>query len=148
MNFDVKESVKKRIVELYRQNPNAARLFDLNAERSRDAASTSIDAMCRKLEIGRGEAVSLARDLEAAGCGQFKNGRRGAKSRLEWSYSCILLGKAAAGEQVQLEEAENPEDDDDMGSENVRGMSIANAKAAIAAHLGISVAQIEISIKA
>ena len=62
---------------------------------------------------------------------------------------CILLGKAAAGEQVQLEEPEDPQDDEDKpGDTGAQGMTIAEAKSAIAIRLGISTTQIEISIKA
>jgi predicted transcriptional regulator len=148
MNIDVKEGVKRAIVKLYKQNKHAARLFDLNAERTRDASYTSVDAIAWKLEINRWEAVALARQLEEAGCGQFKNGRRGSKSRFEWAYSCILLGKAAAGEQVQLEEPEDPQEDEEKPTDGVSGMTIAEAKSAIASRLGISTSQIEIIIKA
>lgn len=150
MNYDVKDTVKIAIVDLYKMNENARNLFDLNAKRERDASSTSIDSLTWKLKISRGEAVALARDLESAGCGEFKNGRRGSPSRLEWAYSCILLGKAAAGEQVQLEEPEDPQDEDfeivsDIGD---AGLTISEAKSAIAVRLGIAPSQIEITIKA
>lgn len=149
MNNDVRNEVKAAISSLYRTNDLARQLFDLNAERERDASSTSIDSLSWKLEISRGDAVALARKLEEAGCGSFKNGRRGSKSRFEWAYSCILLGKAAAGEQVQLEEPDDPQDDEDKpGGNSVSGLTIAEAKSAIAARLGISPSQIEISIKA
>jgi hypothetical protein len=148
MNIDVKEGVKRAIVRLYKQNEHAERLFDLNAERTRDASYTSVDAIAWKLEINRWEAVALARQLEEAGCGQFKNGRRGAKSRFEWAFSCILLGKAAAGEQVQLEEPEDPQEDEEKPTDSLGGMTIAEAKSAIALRLGISTSQIEIIIKA
>lgn len=149
MNFDVKDDVKKPITSLYKKNELARNLFDKNAERSRDTSATSIDSLAWKLNISRGDAVALARELEAAGCGTFKNGRRGSKSRFEWAFSCILLGKAAAGEQVQLEEPEDPQDEDKPGDTGgAQGMTIAEAKSAIAIRLGISTAQIEISIKA
>lgn len=149
MNYDVKDNVKTAIASLYKKNELARTLFDLNAKRSRDARTASVDSLAWKLKISRGEAVALARELEEAGCGSFKNGRRGSKSRLEWAYSCILLGKAAAGEQVQLEEPEDPQDDEEeSGPDYSAGLTIAEAKSAIAARLGISPSQIEISIKA
>lgn len=148
MNKNPADDVIKAIRVLYNENPIAQQLFDMNAERERDATTSSLDVISRKLDISRGDAVALARAMEAAGCGDFKVGRRGAPSRFEWAYSCIGLGKAAAGEPIQLEQAEDPQDDEeelDTASDN---MTIAQAKAALARSLGISVDQIEIRISA
>src|SRR5258705_146225 len=128
MTNDLADYVVKAIRDLYKKNPHAQEFFDLNARRERDASFTSLDLISRKLEISRGEAVALARELDEAGCGQFVVGRRGSKSRFEWEYSCIGLGKAAAGEPIQLEKAENPEDEEneDMEEQHVaKGMTIA-----------------------
>jgi hypothetical protein len=149
MNKRLVDDVIKAVRALYKQNPIAERLFDLNAKRERDATSSSLDVISRKLDISRGDAVALARELEAAGCGTFKVGRRGAPSRFEWDYSCIGLGKAAAGEPIPLEQAENPQDeeeDDLVVASSV--LTIAQAKAALARSLGVSVDQIEIRINA
>ncbi|MGD0335224.1 MAG: hypothetical protein ABSA90_18525 [Xanthobacteraceae bacterium] len=148
MNKNPAEDVIKAIQALYNGNPIAQQLFDMNAERERDATTSSLDVISRKLEISRGDAVALARELEAAGCGIFKVGRRGAPSRFKWAYSCIGLGKAAAGEPIQLEQAENPQDDEEELDAAFDHMTIAQAKAALARSLGISVNQIEIRISA
>lgn len=148
MNKSVDEDVIEAARTLYRQNPIAQQLFDMNAERERDASASSLDVISRKLEISRGDAVALARELEAAGCGKFKVGRRGAPSRFEWSYSCIGLGKAAAGEPVQLEQADDPEDEEALPDDGLKTLTIAEAKAALARSLGVSVDQIEIRINA
>lgn len=149
MNTAVAKDVLRAIRQLYNNNPIAQQLFDLNAERERDASSSSLDVLSRKLEISRGDAVALARALEEAGCGEFKVGRRGAPSRFEWSYSCIGLGKAAAGEPIALEQAENPQDDEeDATATGSIVLTIAQAKTALARSLGISIDQIEIKISA
>ncbi|MFT4116579.1 hypothetical protein [Bradyrhizobium sp.] len=152
MNNVLANDVVKAIRQLYDHNPIAQKLFDLNAERERDASSSSLDVISRKLDISRGDAVALARALEEAGCGEFKVGRRGAPSRFEWSYSCIGLGKAAAGEPIALEQAEDPQDEDyDEDEAPTAGsitLTIPQAKAALARSLGISVDQIEIKISA
>jgi biotin operon repressor len=151
MTSDPAEDVLDAIRALYGQNPHAQEFFDLNAQRERDANATSLDVISRKLNISRGDAVALARQLEDTGCGHFRVGRRGAKSRFEWAYSCVGLGKAAAGEPIQLESAENPQEEEEEEEEVEtvgKGMTIAEAKSALAARLGISVSQIEIIIKA
>jgi hypothetical protein len=145
------ESVVEAVRDLYKRNASARRFFDLNAARQRDANSTSLDVICRKLEISRGEAVALARELEAAGCGEFKVGRRGSVSRFEWAYSCISLGRAAAGETVQLEEkSENQqfEDDDDASPTLAESVGpVAAAKSELAKQLGVATSQIEIVVR-
>jgi hypothetical protein len=110
--------------------------------------------ICRKLDITRGEAVALAKELDAAGCGEFKNGRRGAKSRLDWNYNCIGLGKAAAGEPVTLERTDvldmsDFEEDDDIDAKHPSSITemIADAKRDLAARSGLLISQIEIQIK-
>jgi biotin operon repressor len=144
----------QRVIEaarlLYNTNSNAQRLFDLNAQRERDASTTSLDVISRKLDVSRGDAVALARMLEEAGCGNFIVGRRGSKSRFEWGYSCIGLGKVAAGEPITLEKAEDPQEEEEEYEEEYakKGMTIMEAKTALAERLGISVSQIEIHIKA
>jgi len=147
------EDVIRAVRRLYKTDESAQRLFDLNALRQRDAGSTSLDVISRKLDVSRGDAVALARALEEAGCGEFKVGRRGSRSRFEWAYSCIGLGKVAAGESSQLEKAENPEEEeeDEVQQEGVGqsgGITIATAKAELAKHLGVAVTQIEILIRA
>jgi hypothetical protein len=151
MNDLPENDVILAVRRLYKENPFAQQLFDLNAERERDANKTSLDVISRKLDISRGEAVALARSLEETGCGSFKVGRRGSASRFEWDYSCIALGKAAAGETIQLEKAENPqeeEEDPEPSPGAANGLTISEAKAALAKRLGISIESIEIHIKA
>ena len=103
----------------------------------------------------------MARQLEEAGCGQFKNGRRGSKSRIEWTYNCILLGKAATGEAVSLERTSEldlsglEEDDEELEVDEIKSAKeaisivemIADAKRNLAERAGLSVSQIEIQIK-
>src|SRR6266540_1057649 len=103
MNVLVTEDIKTAVKDLYEVDTNAAKLFDWLAERKRASAATSIESIAWKVGITRWEAVALARQLDEAGCGQFKNGRRGSKSRIEWTYNCIQLGKAASGESVAIE---------------------------------------------
>jgi hypothetical protein len=159
MTNDFTQDVIDAIRNLYRTNASAQALFDWTAQRERDATSTSIDRISSQLEISRGEAVALARLLEEAKCGEFIVGRRGQKSRFRWAYSCISLGQAASGEASDLEEAEDPipeSEDDLLDTPSVElaqpnaplKLTIAEAKAALANSLGVSVTSIEIIVKA
>jgi hypothetical protein len=148
MDNDVIASIRR----LYNANESAQRLFDWTAQRERDASATSIDLLTRRLTISRGEAVALARDLEAAGCGKFIVGRRGQKSRFEWGFSCISLGQAAAGESAKLEvvQAESEIDDEEgvNPDETNTSLTIGEAKARLALAFGVKPENIEITIKA
>lgn len=151
MTSDIDKGILEKIRTLYKQDEIARRFFDQCASRERDASATSIDRMTYLLGISREEAVGLAQKLESTGCGEFIVGRRGYKSRFTWSYSCISVGQAAAGETAQLEPTENPEPEgeDQLGREvNVPAMTIQDAKRALSVSLGVPESAIEILIRA
>ena len=147
--------VIKKIQTLYKSNNTARSFLDGAARRLRDASASSIDLISRSLGISRGEAVSLAKALEAAGAGQFVVGRRGSRSRFVWAFSCISLGRIAAGEEAELEAPTDPEPEDsdeevaasDAGGTSNR-LTIAEAKRLLAASLGVPEASIEILVRA
>jgi hypothetical protein len=160
MTNDFNDAVIEQIQSLYNENEHARSLFDSLALRQNDARWTSIERICKLLGVSRGDAVAIARRLEEAKCGEFIVGRRGQKSRFSWAYSCISLGKAAAGELNELETADNPmadgEDDEDAQNVSTPGtrqaqaplrLTIPEAKAALAYSLGVPVANIEIVVR-
>lgn len=151
---DIAQDVIGAIRTLYREDDIARELFDQCARRQKDASMTSVDRLSERLDIPRGDTVSLARRLEDAGCGAFIVGRRGSKSRFEWRYSCISLGKAAAGETSNIDEVDEgvSEMDEDIlevsnASPSPLMLTIAEAKEALARSLGVSPASIEIIIR-
>ena len=154
MTSNVDQKAVKAVRDLYKKDQIARRLFDLSAERERDATATSIDRLTHVLGVSRDEAVGLAQRLEEAGCGQFIVGRRGHKSRFAWGYSCISLGKAAAGQTTELEEPEDPlpEAEEEAATSQPAlappRMNIADAKRALSLTLGVPESAIEILIRA
>jgi hypothetical protein len=153
MNQNVSQNVIDAIRLMYRNDPLAQRLFDLLAQRERDASVTSIDRMMVLLSTSRGEAVQLSRRLEEAGCGEFIVGRRKQKSRFVWKYSCISLGRAAAEEVEKLEKPSDPlpetEDESEAPAQvRIASLTISEAKEILARTLGVSPSSIEISIRA
>jgi hypothetical protein len=153
MTNDFDPAVVPAIRALRESVPAAKRLFNWMATRGHDATETSLDRMAQKLGISRSEAVALARQLQDAHCGEFVVGRRGQKSRFRWAYSCIGLGHAAAGEQVELVAASDPiaeseEEALDPQPASPLKLTIPQAKAGLAAYFGVSPDNIEITIKA
>jgi hypothetical protein len=153
MTNDFDQNIVSKIKKMYEKNPNATKLFDWTAELERDATETTLDRIRHKLDISRGEAVDLARELDAVGCAEFIVGRRGQKSRLRWLYSRVSLGKVASGEATALEQTENPVvENDEPEVEQTDGgpskrLTIAEAKAILAVSLGVPITSIEITIK-
>lgn len=115
---------------------------------------TSIDRIVTVVGASRSEAVNLAKKLEEAGCGEFIVGRRGSPSRFSWSHSRISLGRVALGEAEEVEEVCDPiAEDEDVIEETSKQpplakLTIPEAKALLAASLGLETSQIEINIRA
>ena len=152
MNIYLEPQTATAIRELYTNNEDARRLFDWLAALQRDTTETSIDRMVKVLSTPRKSAVSLARQLEQEGCGEFIVGRRGSPSRFRWAYSRVSLGQVASGETEEIEEAYNPipetdeEDTAPQGSD--RSLTIQKAKTLLAKSLGVEPSQIAIEIRA
>lgn len=146
-------SIVTALRSLYQRNPDARLMFDWTASLTRDATETSIDRMMAKLRLSRSAAVSLARELEEAGCGEFIVGRHGSLSRFKWAYSRVSLGRVAAGETDELEDPYEPitTEEDDSTSPEGRGnrhLTIQEAKILLAESLGLEPSQIAIEIRA
>jgi hypothetical protein len=152
MNDDFQPATVQAVQALYDQNSNAKKLFDWTASLRRDATATTIARIAHVLEISRKAAVSLAQDLEEAGCGEFIVGRRGSLSRFEWSYSRVSLGQVAAGEAEEIEEVCDPiseKEEEALGPEgSAQPLTISSAKVLLAKSLGLTPDQIEIQISA
>ena len=151
MNDDVKPSTVQAVQTLYDQNLHAKQLFDWTASLQRDATATTIDRITQVQGISRKAAVSLAKELNGAGCGEFIVGRRGSPSRFEWSYSRVSLGQVAAGETEEIEKVRNPisEKEEALGPEGSAQLpTISSTKVLLAKSLGLNPDQIEIQIRA
>ena len=148
MNSKIDNDVRQKVRELYASSQVAKDFLDWCADRQRDAKETTIERISSVIGVSRSEAVSLAKQLDAAGCGDFIVGRRGASSRFAWGYSRINLGRIAMGEVEELEEKLVDPLDDDLESETAQGLTIPQAKALLADSLGLEPSQIEINIRA
>jgi hypothetical protein len=79
-----------------------AALLSHLAKRTNDATVTTAELVTSLKKpdgsaISRGEAVRALQALEAAGCGRYRAGRRGQKTRLEWTTSAIETARNALG---------------------------------------------------
>lgn len=104
MNVTIKPALIAGLRDLYRDNDVARRLFDDLAGRQKDRSMTPASRAAYLANASHGEIVTLFRRLDSLGAGEFKIGRRGAKTRIEWLFSMRSLGEVAKGEANQPEE--------------------------------------------
>ena len=108
------------IRKIYATDPVAKASFDLFATRQRNQRTTTVERL-RVLLVMEGQNVSDAevrhflQRLAYLGCGQFKVGRRGQPSRMEWKVRIISLGRAAADSRAELEALTEDEMNDGIG---------------------------------
>ncbi|MBW3599256.1 MAG: winged helix-turn-helix domain-containing protein [Planctomycetes bacterium] len=101
----------EKLKELYASDTAAQRFLDHAAGRQRNQSETTVDRALQILRndghhVTRQEIISVFQSLENCGCGRFVAGRRGWPSRFVWSTAMISVGRAATGEQEDVEELE------------------------------------------
>jgi len=155
MNKKIDGRLVAELRQLYREDGAARALLDWAARRTNDSAETSLDRVMRVAQIGRSEAVDLARTLGEIGCGEFIVGRKGWKSRIRWSYSLVSLGLAAQGQTAELKEVDPELAEDAVDQQQPltgdapgdRALTIAEAKRGLAATFGVSPDSVDIVIR-
>lgn len=106
MNVKLKSGLVADLRRLYQTDDVARRLLDNLANRQKDRHVTPASRAAVLADASHGEIVALLRKLDQIGAGEFKVGRRGSKTRIEWLYSQRGLGQAAQGAAVQPEQIE------------------------------------------
>src|ERR1043166_2941458 len=106
-NWNNNEIDLNAIRQLYATNRAAKRAFDYFATKKRNKRSTTVDRLHAVL-VSQGHKVSYTevrnflRELADLKCGEYKMGRRGWPSRLQWSVGLVSLGQAAAGQRSEV----------------------------------------------
>lgn len=101
----------ERLRELVSRDSCARAFLELAARRQRNQSVTNVERALTNLQnaghdFSRSQLIAVFRALEEAGCGEFKAGRRGWPSRFEWTAEIISVGRAAIGEQEDIEAIE------------------------------------------
>jgi hypothetical protein len=157
MNNHIGSRLTNDIRTLYDEDEGAKAFFDWAGARTNDAAETSVERISQVIELSYAEARELAKNLCELGCGEFVIGRKGWKSRIRWDVSLRSLGKAAGGENIEIEKVDpvlKEEAGEQVDSISVpeaagtKGFTIREAKRRLAETLGIPAESIEITIKA
>lgn len=109
MNKTIEDAMVSGLRDIYRRDPNAKAMLDSFAARKKAVSESYADRIAFLVKLSYSEVIRIFKELEEIGCGEFKNGRKGFKTRMEWSHSLISLGEVAKGEAVSVE-AINPDD--------------------------------------
>ena len=107
--------------------------------------------------MGYATIVKFLKELDEIGIGDFKYGRRGAKTRIVWKFSPRSVGDVAQGKSSQLEGYDEAADSapyfaqqlyEGSGAKGEAGWAslIAEAKSDLAAKMNISPERITITI--
>lgn len=112
MNGVIKSELVAGLRGLYQKDEVARRLFDNLAARQKDRRMMPATRAAALADASHGEIVTLFRKLDELGAGEFKLGRRGSKTRIEWLYSVRSLGEVAQGAAGQPEEIDPAELED------------------------------------
>ena len=102
----------KALQHAYRKERSLRAVCDELAQRGRSTKSTSVDRLVDRTGLDRATVVDVLRRLEQLDLGKFLVGRRGQPSRLEWRYRLQDVGRAAAGELMEIEPADQLDDED------------------------------------
>ena len=113
----------KGLKALYKGGAAASAILDHFASRERNWTSTAVDRLMQNVgregkAISRGEAIEVLKKLADLGCGSFVVGRRGRPSRFEWSVGMVGVGKAAAGESVEIEEVSQDDPNEETSEQS------------------------------
>ncbi len=102
MNSVLKSTLTTDLCDLYNEDFVAQSLLDIFATRKNDVRVTTARRAARLAQATRGEIIAVFKRLAEIGAGEFKMGRRGAPTRMEWNYSVRSLGIAAQGGSAEL----------------------------------------------
>ena len=109
----------KEIVNLAERNPVAREFFADLARRERNYRVTTVDRAATITGAERNEVEEMFRELETCGVGRYMNRRGRGKGRFIWSVPMINVGRAAFGEEADLEPfTEDLEIDEEEGGED------------------------------
>jgi hypothetical protein len=106
MQKRLSDDMAPRLVDLYKADPVARKIFDWLAERVNDANETPIDRAAEKAAASYADAFKVFRVFEEIGIGRVIEGRRGHKTRFAWAFSVKSVGAAAREERTGLSDIE------------------------------------------
>ena len=150
-------SLPIELKRLYKKGGGWRDLFDALAGYQKPMRELTAERASEISELAYETVVSGMKELAQLGVGEFRFGRRGGKTRIEWSYSPGSVGRVAQGRQDTLEAyAETEEEEADKAEDEpvtppAAPLSVSSliesAKRSLAAQLGVEPDRIDITIR-
>ena len=113
MNDSLERNLKNALINLYQSDAAAKAILDKFSDFKKRMRETSAARAAVLADASHSEILALFRKFDSIGAGEFKAGRRGSKTRIEWKYSVQSLGAAAKGVATKLEDVETNELEDE-----------------------------------
>lgn len=111
MILSIGSKISKEVKDLYSRDSSAKAIFDLFSQRQKDANFNTAERVAYSAEVPYSEVVRVFRELAEIGCGRFISGRKGYKTRIEWSYKIRSLAAAAKGDASTVDELDSEDVD-------------------------------------
>ena len=83
------------VIKFVQSDSVASEFFDDLAGREKNYRQTTVERARAITKAGRADVIAMFKNMEDLGLGRFVIGRRGAKSRFEWSVGMVDAGLAA-----------------------------------------------------
>ena len=77
-------------------------VFEMFSKKEQPVRATTVDSIVSSSHLSRAQVIDLFKKLAGAGVGEFRMGRRGQPTRIEWSYNLSDVGKWALGESSEI----------------------------------------------
>ncbi len=123
------------LTAIYRAQPAARKLFDWILAAGVEDNRTTVGDLMEQCDVSRRQSITVLRALADAGCGEFKVGRKGHPSRLEWARDPRALADKLAGAEAldELEPERAGADESDGAGERHDGREQAPARSRLGA---------------
>jgi len=140
----------------YKEGKGWRELFDALASYQKPMKELTAERGAEISGLAYETVVTGMKELSQLGVGEFKFGRRGGKTRIEWGYSPGSIGRVAQGRQETLDAyAETEGEEDEAENEPVTALAdpisvpalIERAKRSLAEQLGVATERIDIIIR-
>ena len=120
------------LTAIYRSHPAARKLFDWVRHSGVENKRTTVEELTDECGVARRHSIIVLRALAKAGYGEFKIGRKGHPSRIEWSEDPRALAERVLGgdEATSDDEAEDAAADDSAADDAAAEDAAADAAAA------------------
>jgi len=102
MNKMIEDKFVSGLRGLYARDQSAKVILDYFATRKKALTESTADRVAGVVKLSYPEVIRVFKELDGVGCGQFKNGRKGYKTRMVWNHNLVSVGEVAQGQSSDI----------------------------------------------